>query len=124
MLASILVHDLALSTLVDAVPPDRIDEHGTRLKNLGASLWEITLPTGYRASRQKKGFWLSSARSTQADIEYYPNQPRSQAGSSGKHPNMANGKNMTGRNQSPNPLVRHRRKKYLPQWEKKGKNYG
>jgi hypothetical protein len=39
---------VTLSTLADAVPPDRIEEHCAAVEEIREnSLWEITLPTGY-----------------------------------------------------------------------------
>jgi hypothetical protein len=39
------------------------------------------------ASLQKKGFWLSSACPANADVGYCRTSTKSEAGSSGKHPN-------------------------------------
>jgi len=102
---------LALSTLVDAVPPDRIDEHSATVEDIWhRSLWEMTLPIGYAHPVKRKDFGslppaprkLTSAIAEPQQIPK-PVLPANIP--------MAHGGDMIGQNQPSNQPVKRRRKK-------------
>jgi len=106
---------IALSTLADSVPPDRLDEHRATVEDIRQrSLWEMALPVGYPHPVKRKDF---------GSLPIAPRKLTSHVASPQKDPKAvlpanfqtANGKNMAGRNQPLHQRVRHRRKKYSPQ---------
>jgi hypothetical protein len=112
---------LTLSTLVDAVPPDRIDEHRATVEDIWhRSLWEITLPTGYAHPVKRKDFGSLplAPRKLTSDIAELQQNPKPVL-----PPNIqiANGRDMIGRNQPSNQPVKRRRKKHPRQGENRKK---
>jgi hypothetical protein len=109
---------LALSTLVDAIPPDHIDEHRTTVEDIWhRSLWEMTLPVGYAHPFKRKDF---------GSLPLAPRKLTSYIAGPQQNPKpvlpaniqMANGRDMIGQNQPSNQPVKRRRKKHPRQ----GKN--
>jgi hypothetical protein len=109
---------LALSTLVDAIPPDHIDEHRTTVEDIWhRSLWEMTLPVGYAHPFKRKDF---------GSLPLAPRKLTSYIAGTQQNPKpvlpaniqMANGRDMIGQNQPSNQPVKRRRKKHPRQ----GKN--
>lgn len=103
---------LTLSTLVDAVPPDRIDEHRGTIEDIWQqSLWEITLPTGSAHPVKRKDF---------GSLPPAPRKLTSNVAQPQQNPNpvlpadipMANVRDMIGQNQLSNQPVKRRRKKH------------
>ncbi|MGO9585829.1 MAG: transglutaminase-like domain-containing protein [Limisphaerales bacterium] len=102
---------LTLSTLVDAVPPDRMDEHRAVVEDIWQrSLWEITLPVGYPhpVKRNDFGSLPPAPRKLTAYIAEPQQNPMPVLPASIP---TANGRDMIGQNQPSNLLVKHRRKK-------------
>jgi hypothetical protein len=102
---------LTLSTLVDAVPPDHIDEHRATVEAIWQwSLWEMTLPVGYPHPVKRKDF---------GSLPPAPRKLTSYAAEPQQNPKpflpaniqTANGRDMIGQNQPSNQPVKHRRKK-------------
>jgi len=119
---------LALSTLVDAVPPDRMDEHSATVEDIWhRSLWEMTLPIGYAHPVKRKDFGSlppapRKLTSTIAGLQQNPkpvlHARLAQDTGTKTMPvlpaniQMANGRDMIGRNQPSNQPVKRRRKKH------------
>ena len=105
---------LSLSTLVDAVPPDRIDEHRATVEDVWQqSLWEMAVPTGsaHPVKRKDFGSLPPVPRKLTSNIAQTQSDPKSVP--SANIP-MANSREMIGQIPSSNPPVRRRRKKHPP----------
>jgi hypothetical protein len=114
---------LTLSTLVDAVPPDRIDEHRATVEDIWQrSLWEITLPVGYPHPVKRKDFGSlpPAPRNLTAYIAEPQQNPMPVLPASIQ---TANGRDMIGRNQPSNQPVKHRRKKHSRHGENRKKTW-
>jgi hypothetical protein len=112
---------LILSTLVDAVPPARIDEHRAMVEDIWQrSLWEITLPVGYPHPVKRKDFGsLPPAPRKLTSYVAKPQQsPKPVLPASFQ---TANGRDMIERNQPANQPVKRRRKKHPPPGENRKK---
>jgi len=102
---------LTLSTLVDAVPPDHIDEHRSTVEDIWQrSLWEMTLPAGYPHPVKRKDFGsLPPAPRKLTSFVTAPQQnPRPFLPANIQ---TANGRVMIGQNQPSDQPVKPRRKK-------------
>jgi len=103
---------LTLSTLVDAVPPDRIDEHRAAVEDIwNHSLWEITLPVGYAhpVKRQDFGALPPAPRKLTSYIAEPQQNPKPVLPANIQ---MAGGREMIGLNQPSNQPVKHRRRRH------------
>jgi len=103
---------LSLSTLVDAVPPDRIDEHRATVEDIWQrSLWEIPLPTGFAHPVKRKDFGSLplAPRKLTSNIAQPQQNPKPVLPANIQ---IANGRDMIGRNQPSNQPVQRRRKKH------------
>jgi hypothetical protein len=112
---------LTLSTLVDAVPPDRIDEHRAIVEDIWQrSLWEMTLPVGYVHPVKRKDF--GSLPPAPRKLTSYIAEPQ-QNPKPVFPPNIqtASSRDMIGRNQPSYPPVKPRRKKHSRQGDNRKK---
>jgi hypothetical protein len=103
---------LTLSTLVDAVPPDRIDEHRATVEDVWQrSLWEMTLPDGYVHPVKRKDFGSlpPAPRKLTSYIAKPLQNPKPVLPANFQ---TAHGRDMIGRNQPPNQPVKRRLKKH------------
>jgi hypothetical protein len=106
---------LALSTLVDAVPPDHIDEHRATVEDIWQrSLWEMTLPFGFAHPVKRKDFGSLplAPRKLTPNINPPQQNPKPVLPANIQ---MANARGMVGQNQPSNQPVQHRRKKHSRQ---------
>jgi hypothetical protein len=103
---------LTLSTLVDAVPPDRIDAHRATVEDIWQrSLWEIILPNGYAHPVKRMDF---------GSLPLAPRKLTSYVAEPQQNPKpvlpaniqVAIGRAMIGQNQPSNQPVKRRRKKH------------
>jgi hypothetical protein len=102
---------LTLSTLVDAVPPDRIDEHRATVEDIWQrSLWEMTLPVGYVHPVKRKDFGSlpPAPRKLTSYIAEPLQKPKPVLPANFQ---IATGRDMIGRNQPPNQSVKRQLKK-------------
>jgi hypothetical protein len=113
--------NLTLSTLVDAVPPDRIDEHRATVEDVWQrSLWEITLPVGYvhPVRRNDFGSLPPAPRMLTSNIASPQQNPKPDLPANFQ---VANNRNMIGQHQPSNQPVKHRQKKHRRQGDKRKK---
>jgi hypothetical protein len=102
---------LTLSTLVDAVPPDRIDEHRATVEDIWQrSLWEMALPVGYAHPVKRKDFGSlpPAPRKLTSNVAEPQQDPKPVLPANIQ---TANGRDMIGQNQPSHQPVKHRRKK-------------
>jgi hypothetical protein len=100
---------LTLSTLVDAVPPERIDEHRAAVEDVWhRSLWEMTLPIGYAHPFKRKDFGSLPLAPRKLTSNIAPPQQNPKPVLLANIP-MANGRDMIGPNQPSNQPVKRRR---------------
>ena len=112
---------LGLSTLVDAVPPDRIDEHRATVEDIWQqSLWEMTLPVGVAHPVKRKDFGSlpPAPRKLTSNIAQPQQNPKPVLPANIP---TANGRDMIGRNQPSNQPVKRRRKKHSRHGENRKK---
>jgi hypothetical protein len=102
---------LTLSTLADAVPPDRIKDHCAAVEDIReSSSWEISLPIGYPHPVRRMDFGSLPPPPRKLTSHASEPLPAPKAAASLPIPPPANRQALPGQNLSANPTAKRRRK--------------